>query len=155
MAEEFTLANCPYCGSERAVFPEDSELLACYHCGRSYSQVLELSKQQPPAEVLPAARIGLQTVTTTDGTLEVYGACDLSSAVLARLAKNVEIQIGPPVVIQGREWMQATLADGNLGYVLAPSARGHTTLQESRVSLVEHLQQQHGTGPPSESVLTR
>src|SRR5256885_1054684 len=30
-------------------------------------------------------------------------------------------------VCEGREWLQATLPDGTVGYVLGPSVRGHTT----------------------------
>jgi hypothetical protein len=68
------------------------------------------------------------TVTASDDTLELYQARDLGSAVIAKLAKGSRIDLGTPIEWNGREWMQATLDDGTVGYVLAPSARSHTTL---------------------------
>jgi hypothetical protein len=71
------------------------------------------------------------TVTTTDDDLTLYKERDLSSSVIARVSKGRKIQLGAPELIDGREWMAATL-DNSVGYVLGPSARGHTTLGIAR-----------------------
>jgi hypothetical protein len=66
-------------------------------------------------------------VTTTDGMLQVYRDRDLSSSIVATLPRGVDIQLGDKTLYEGREWMEATLEDGSVGHVLAPSARSHTT----------------------------
>ena len=68
------------------------------------------------------------TFRTTDDTLQVYAGRDLSSGIIARLPKSREIQLSAGEVFERREWMEATLSDGTVGYTLGPSARGHTTL---------------------------
>ncbi|MGH9583556.1 MAG: hypothetical protein ACRD4O_11530 [Bryobacteraceae bacterium] len=70
----------------------------------------------------------LQRVTTTDDALDVYGDHDVSSKIIAHARKGSEIQLGIGAIDDGREWMEAILEDGTAGYVLGPSARGHTTL---------------------------
>jgi hypothetical protein len=67
-------------------------------------------------------------VTTVDDMLQIFSARDLESSVLARIPKGVDLQLDEPTTVEGREWMQAMLNDGTFGFVLAPSARGHTTL---------------------------
>jgi len=67
-------------------------------------------------------------VTTTDDMLQVYQDRDLSMNAVAQLSKGSEIQLGAATMHEGREWMEAILEDGRVGYVLGPSARGHTTL---------------------------
>jgi hypothetical protein len=67
-------------------------------------------------------------VTTIDDSLLVYQTRDLSSTLIAKLPGGQNIRLGPPGEHDGREWLEATLADGNVGYVLGPSARSHTTL---------------------------
>jgi len=74
-----------------------------------------------------------QPVITTDDMLQVYQDRDLDSTVIAHLAKGVEIQLDAATVHEGRQWMAATLEDGSVGYVLGPSAHGHTTLGESQL----------------------
>lgn len=69
-----------------------------------------------------------QKVTTTDDTLQIYRCTDLSSNVVARVPSGHVIELGDVEECDGREWISATLEDGTVGYLLAPSARGHTTL---------------------------
>ena len=61
-----------------------------------------------------------QSVTITEGNLQVYQARDLNSAVVTRLPKGMEIQIGTGEVFEGREWMEASLGTATIGYVLGP-----------------------------------
>jgi hypothetical protein len=49
----------------------------------------------------------------------------LSHAI--QVGKGSEIQLGAAAIYEAREWMEATLDDGSVGYVLGPNARGHTT----------------------------
>jgi len=67
-------------------------------------------------------------VTTTDDSLLVYQARELNSTVIATIPKGQNIRVGAPEEHAGREWLETTLADGSIGYVLGPSARSHTTL---------------------------
>lgn len=68
------------------------------------------------------------TVTTLDDTLQVYREPDLTSAVIVQLQKGTQIDLGAAAIHEGREWITATLNGETAGYVLGPSARGHTTL---------------------------
>ncbi len=77
-----------------------------------------------------------KTVTTTDDTLQVFAARDLESNMLVRIPTGAEVELGETGTVEGREWIQATLKDGTSGFVLAPSARGHTTLASERSVLV-------------------
>src|SRR5262249_40670446 len=52
---------------------------------------------------------------------------DLSSSVIATLPKGSSIQLGALEESGGQEWIEATLEEGRIGYVLGPSALGHTT----------------------------
>ena len=81
----------------------------------------------PPAVALKTMATG-QKVTITDGTLQVYQARNLSSAVIISLARGQELQLGAAEILEGREWVEAYLEDGGIGYVLGPSVRSHTTL---------------------------
>ena len=67
-------------------------------------------------------------VSTVNDTLLLYQACDLGSNVITKLAKGSRMELSTAEEVGGREWMQAILEDGTVGYVLAPSARSHTTL---------------------------
>jgi hypothetical protein len=67
-------------------------------------------------------------VTTTDDSLVVYQTRDLTSTLIVQLPKGHNFGVGAAEEHGGREWMQATLVDGRIGYVLGPSARSHTTL---------------------------
>ena len=54
---------------------------------------------------------------------------------MAQVSKGTEIQLSAATVHEGREWTEATLEDGSVGYVLGPSARSHTTLGGARLTL--------------------
>ena len=69
-------------------------------------------------------------VMTTDDVLVVYQNRSLGSAPI-QVPKGAEIRLGPSVVHEGREWMDTTLPDGTTGFVLGPTARGHTTLGDA------------------------
>lgn len=77
-----------------------------------------------------------KTVITTDDSLRILADRNLSSDVLALVPKGTEIELGGTSTLDGREWIQAKLKSGRSGYVLAPSARGHTTLASERTVLV-------------------
>jgi hypothetical protein len=93
-----------------------------------------------------------KTATTTDGTLQIFAACDLDSSALARIPNGVEVELGDTITVEGREWIQARLKDGTAGFVLAPSARGHTSLASERsvlagIALTDNERQQKPAGP--------
>jgi hypothetical protein len=68
-----------------------------------------------------------QNVIVLDDDLVVYENRDLGSAVVARSFNGMQLVLDTPTIHEGREWMEATMADGRVGYVLGPVARGHTT----------------------------
>ena len=80
-------------------------------------------------------------VTTTDDTLQIYQDRDLGSNVVVRVPKGTDIQIGAVTFHEGREWMEATLGDRSAGYVLGPSARGHTTLMPTAATKTHTLRE--------------
>lgn len=67
-------------------------------------------------------------VRTTDDSLVVYENRDFSSTVIAKLAKDTILELGSAEESDGRAWIAVTIENGRKGYVLSPSARGHTTL---------------------------
>jgi len=69
----------------------------------------------------------LEKVTATDDALRIYTERDLSSAVAVQVRRGSEIQLGAATVFEGKEWIEATV-ENNVGYILAPNARSHTTL---------------------------
>lgn len=73
------------------------------------------------------ARIMLRKVTATDDTVQIYQCRDLDSSVIAHVPQGHQIQLGTAEVFEGREWVEAILEDGTVGYILGPTARGHTT----------------------------
>lgn len=78
-----------------------------------------------------------KTVAATDDTLQVFTDRKLDSNVLARIAKGEEVELGETYVFEGREWIRVTIRDGTSGWVLAPSARSHTTLAAESRSFAE------------------
>jgi hypothetical protein len=66
-------------------------------------------------------------VRTIDDTLAVFHARDLNSTQVCRLPEGTEFTLGHTSEIEGRRWIEALLPDGIRGYVLGPSALGHTT----------------------------
>jgi hypothetical protein len=133
MADDFILVKCPYCRAERAVFPEDAGLPKCKSCGRAYHLAEGFSRT---GSVIPTAAAP-QKVTTLDDTLQVFRERDLSSTVIARLPKGIEIVLSASTVFEGRDWIEATIEGVDSGYVLYPSARGHTTLEPSARPIVQ------------------
>jgi hypothetical protein len=67
-------------------------------------------------------------VRTLDDALRVFQDHDLTSPVIGQLPKDVEIQLGGVLEIEGREWVEATLSDGTTGYLVSASARSHTEI---------------------------
>ena len=68
-----------------------------------------------------------ETVKTVDNSLKIYKDRDLGSQIITELEEGVEVKLGACTIHECREWLEATVGDA-VGYVLAPSARGHTTL---------------------------
>jgi hypothetical protein len=66
-------------------------------------------------------------VKTIDNTLAVFHARDLASAQVCRLPEGTELTLGHTSEFEGRQWIEALLPDGICGYVVGPSAMGHTT----------------------------
>jgi len=81
-----------------------------------------------------------QRVTTTDDQLQVYRQRDLASAIV-HVPKAVGLTLSDSTVFEDREWMEATLEDGTVGYVLGPTARSHTTLGGSLSAAEEVLKE--------------
>lgn len=66
-------------------------------------------------------------VRTLDDALLVYQDRDLSSGVVARPPNGTEVQLGSLSELDGREWLEAVLPNGDKGYVLGVSVRSHAT----------------------------
>jgi len=81
-----------------------------------------------------------QRVTTTDDRLQVYRQRDLASTIV-HVPKGVGLKLSDSSVFEEREWMEATLEDGTVGYILGPAARGHTTLGGSLSAAEEVLKE--------------
>lgn len=75
-----------------------------------------------------------QKVTTTDDTVQVFRERDLRSRPMARLGAGTQIQLGAVTAFEGREWIEVVINDLNVGYVLGPTAHGHTTLDAREAS---------------------
>src|ERR1022692_3904464 len=82
-----------------------------------------LGNSAPPNPSRPS-----RVVNTIDDFLQILADRDVNSEVLASLPKGAAVELGEASQFDGREWMQATVKEGTSGFVLAPSARGHTTL---------------------------
>jgi len=89
-----------------------------------------------------------RTVTTIDDSLQILADRDLNSGVLVSLPSGTDVKLGRTSTVEGREWIQATLMDGRSGFVLAPSARGHTTLPSER-TILAGMAMDHGKTAPS------
>jgi hypothetical protein len=66
-------------------------------------------------------------VKTIDDTVVIFHARGLTSAHVCQLSKGAELALGQTSELEGRLWVHALLPDGVSGYVLGPSALGHTT----------------------------
>jgi hypothetical protein len=69
-------------------------------------------------------------VTTTDDKLQLYQDRDLCSLILRKIGKGVVVQLGAKSEFEGREWLEAVV-ERQAGYVLGPSARSFTTLEDA------------------------
>jgi hypothetical protein len=144
---------CLKCGGE---IPNESTF--CFRCGATLGAITAINAR--PGEPQPATETRKQqklsttdptpetttevstrkprTVTTTDSALEIYADRNLNSAVFARIPTGVEVELGETTLFEDREWIQARLKDRTAGYVLAPSARGHTTFGRALPPISEH-----------------
>lgn len=77
-----------------------------------------------------------RTVTTIDDSLQILADRGLNADIVASLPKGTEVELGETSTVDGREWIAAKLKAGASGFVLAPSARGHTTLASESMVLV-------------------
>ena len=82
--------------------------------------------------VRPHTSIQSRTVTALDDSVQIFADRNLTSNIVASLPKGTEVELGDTSAVDGREWIKATLKNGILGFVLGPSARGHTTLAAER-----------------------
>jgi len=89
-----------------------------------------------------------ETVTATDDGLQIYRDRDLGSLFARTIQKGDAIQLGARNIHEGREWIEATLSDGTVGFILGPAARGHTTMAEAR-SAAKYLPSRPPQPPPS------
>jgi Zn-dependent protease with chaperone function len=83
------------------------------------------SEHQPEGAPLDSTLTG-RRLRTLDDTLRVFQDRNFNSTVVAQLPKGADIQLGAASEFEGREWLEAKLADGTTGYVLGPTARSHT-----------------------------
>lgn len=143
----FFEAICPRCSSKHAIFEDDPERLAC-GCGARLivrrseeGGVLELTAELEAQygancqlageaetrglQALSASLLANRKVKTLDGQVTVYKSCELKSAVVNSPPKGTEIQLGSISVIDGREWVEAILPNGDRGYALSPNLRSH------------------------------
>jgi hypothetical protein len=72
----------------------------------------------------PSALIN-KKVKTLDDAVVIYAGCDLKSAVVASPSQGTEIDLGAALMVEGREWVEATLPGGERGYALGPNVRSH------------------------------
>lgn len=138
-------ALCPRCGLRRAIFADDPELVSCT-CGARLAVrrsgeggTLELSSgseaqnssSEPSANnwrsiQVSSSLLANRSVTTLDGELKVYKSCDPKSATVGSPLRGTEIRLGSVEIVDGREWVEATLPNGDRGYALGPSLRSHS-----------------------------
>jgi tetratricopeptide (TPR) repeat protein len=71
-----------------------------------------------------SVRHQLQRFKTFDDSLQIFERRDLSSAIAAPPAGGTEVQTGELSEISGCEWLEATLPDGSVGFILVSNARG-------------------------------
>jgi hypothetical protein len=74
-------------------------------------------------------------VTTTDNTLEIFSARNLNSKLSMEVPAGMELDLDEITIFEGRQWIEVTARDGAAGFVLAPAARGHTSLGDEDKAL--------------------
>jgi hypothetical protein len=62
---------------------------------------------------------------TLDAGVTLYEDRDLKSPAVHKLPAGAEFSTGSESMREGRQWVEATLADGRTGYALGPSVRSH------------------------------
>lgn len=94
-----------------------------------------------------------QRIRTLDDSLRVFQNHDLNSDVIRQIPQGLEIQLGAATEIDGREWIEANLPDGAVGYVLGSSVRSHTAVVkiEPQQQNQFQLNQPHGEAPGPQS----
>jgi ribosomal protein S27E len=148
VGSDFFEALCPRCGLKRAIFADDPDRVSCT-CGArlvvkrtgeggtlglppesgAQSSSSDLSTETEKWRPVQAYSSPLRNrrVTTLDGELMVYQGCDSKSAAVGSPPRGTEIYLGSVAIVDGREWVEATLPNGDRGYALGPSVRSHCT----------------------------
>ena len=89
----------------------------------SVSGMEELTEQSSDARSgWQKVRSQLQRFRTFDDSLLIFAERELSSAIAARPAGGTEIQTGELSQIGECQWLEATLPDGGVGFILVPKA---------------------------------
>jgi hypothetical protein len=83
----------------------------------------------------------------------------LNAAVIGQLPQGAIIQLGAVSEIEGREWVETTMTDGTLGYLVSATVRSHTEAADGATPSVgskqtEASSQQPRRTPPSDSKTT-
>jgi ankyrin repeat protein len=68
-----------------------------------------------------------QKAKVLDEAFTIYQERALSSATIASPPAGTTIQLGATSLCGGREWVEVTLPNGDRGYSLGPTVRGHTS----------------------------
>ena len=86
--------------------------------------VPELNEQTSEARAgsLKAQR-QLTRFRTVDDSLKVFEKPDLNSAMALPLTSGTDVQTGDFSIVDGCEWLEATLPDGSSGFILLSTAR--------------------------------
>lgn len=72
-------------------------------------------------------------ITTLDGGLTAFRSRDLSSELADPIQSGVKIQLGAVSMVEGREWVEATLPNGEICYMIGASLRSHAIPAEEEV----------------------
>ncbi len=84
----------------------------------------EFSEQTSEAQAgCQTARRQLGRFRTVDDNLKIFEKRDLNSVITARPTTGAEIQTGELSTVDGCEWLEATLPDGSIGFILLSTAR--------------------------------
>ena len=87
---------------------------------KSLNALIDVEKVK---EVLaPSAPLTGRMVKTLDDVLTIYRQSDFTSAVVSRPAKGTEVRIVSLSEIDGREWYEVELPNGERGHVLGSSS---------------------------------
>ena len=101
------------------------ELTAGLEAQHGDTAMARQSEEWRPLPTSSASSSGNRIVRTLDGEMILYKNCDLKSAIVGSLTSGIEIQLGSVSVVDGREWVEAALPNGDRCYALGPSVRSH------------------------------